>query len=110
VRATDDLGRNNYQITPEGRAFLEESSALIGDILSRMEKLGRAQASASPVIVAAMDNLKSALRGGTEPWTELEARHVAAAIDEAAGQVRELRDGADETLQKTGSRRRHREF
>jgi len=109
VRATDDLGRNSYQITPEGRAFLDESSALIGDILSRMEKLGRAQASASPVIATAMDNLKSALRGGTDPWSELEARHVAAAIDAAAGQIRALRDGADDDLQTTRGRRRLRQ-
>jgi DNA-binding PadR family transcriptional regulator len=89
--ATGDDARNSYQITPEGRAFLEENSALIGDIMSRMQRLGRSQAAAFPAIVNAMDNLKSALRSGTEPWTETEARGVAAAIDTAADSIRALR-------------------
>jgi DNA-binding PadR family transcriptional regulator len=89
--ATGDDARNSYQITQEGRAFLEENSALIGDIMSRMQRLGRSQAAAFPAIVDAMDNLKSALRSGTEPWTETEARGVAAAIDTAADSIRALR-------------------
>jgi DNA-binding PadR family transcriptional regulator len=89
--ATGDDARNSYQITPEGRAFLEENSALIGDIMSRMQRLGRSQAAAFPAIVDAMDNLKSALRSGSEPWTETEARGVAAAIDTAADSIRALR-------------------
>jgi DNA-binding PadR family transcriptional regulator len=89
--ATGDDARNSYQITQEGRAFLEENSALIGDIMSRMQRLGRSQAAAFPAIVDAMDNLKSALRSGSEPWTETEARGVAAAIDTAADSIRALR-------------------
>jgi len=90
--ATGDDARNSYQITPAGRAFLEENSALIGDIMSRMQRLGRSQASAFPAIVSAMDNLKSALRSGTEPWTEAEARAVAEAIDSAADGIRSVRN------------------
>jgi DNA-binding PadR family transcriptional regulator len=102
VRASGDVGRNSYQITPEGRAFLKESNAVIGDIMSRMEKFGRAQASASPVIVAAMDNLKSALRSGARSWSESETRRVAAAIDVAARQIRGVQDGPDEPSKKQG--------
>ncbi|MBX9846306.1 MAG: PadR family transcriptional regulator [Xanthobacteraceae bacterium] len=90
--ATGGDARNSYQITPEGRAFLDENSALIGDIMSRMQRLGRSQASAFPAIVDAMDNLKSALRSGTEPWTEAQARAVASAIDTAADSIRTLRN------------------
>ena len=89
--ATGEVARNSYQITPQGRAFLDENSALIGDIMSRMQRLGRSQAAAFPAIVGAMDNLKSALRSGTEPWTEVEARAVAKAIDEAADSIRAQR-------------------
>jgi DNA-binding PadR family transcriptional regulator len=92
--ATGDDARNSYQITPQGRAFLEENSALIGDIMSRMQRLGRSQASAFPAIVDAMDNLKLALRSGTEPWTEAQARAVAAAIDTAADSIRTARNPA----------------
>ena len=92
VPATGDVARNSYQITPEGRAFLEENSALVGDIMTRMKQAGRSQASAYPVIVAAVDNLKSALRSGTEPWSDAAARDVAAAIDTAAERIRALRE------------------
>lgn len=93
--ATGDDARNSYQITPAGRAFLKENSAMVGDIMSRMQSVGRSQASAFPAIVGAMDNLKSALRSGSEPWTETEARAVATAIDTAANSIRSVR-GASE--------------
>jgi DNA-binding PadR family transcriptional regulator len=89
-----DGTRNRYQITPAGRAFLDDNNALIGDIMARMTRVGR-KALAPPAIVTAMDNLKSALRsGGDEPWTATEARHIAAAIEVAAHQIRSLRQGA----------------
>ena len=98
--ATGDDSRNSYQITPAGRAFLKENSTMVGDIMSRMQRVGRSQASAFPAIVGAMDNLKSALRSGTEPWTETEARGVAAAIDTAANSIRSLRGSSGETTKK----------
>jgi DNA-binding PadR family transcriptional regulator len=98
--ATGDDARNSYQITQQGRAFLDENSALIGDIMSRMQRLGRSQAAAFPAIVGAMDNLKSALRSGTEPWTEAQARAVAAAIDIAADSIRAQRNPADGATKK----------
>lgn len=84
--------RNSYQITAQGREFLEENGALVDDIMARMKRFGRSHASTFPVFVAAMDSLKSALRSGEEPWTEAEARDAAAAIDEAAERIRTLRD------------------
>jgi DNA-binding PadR family transcriptional regulator len=98
--ATGDATRNSYQITAEGSAFLDENSALIGDILARMKQVGRSQAGAYPVIVAAMDNMKSALRSGTEPWSEAEAHEVAGAIDAAADRIRALRDGSSKASKK----------
>lgn len=98
--ATGDDARNSYQITPAGRAFLKENSTLVGDIMSRMQRAGRSQASAFPAIVGAMDNLKSALRSGSEPWTDAEARAVAAAIDTAANSIRSLRGAPDGTTKK----------
>ncbi|MDB5598008.1 MAG: transcriptional regulator, PadR family protein [Xanthobacteraceae bacterium] len=90
IPATADGTRNSYQITPAGRAFLDENNTLIGDIMSRVARAGR-RAQASPIIVAAMDNLKSALRSSADPWSEPEARNVAAAIDAAANHIRSLR-------------------
>jgi DNA-binding PadR family transcriptional regulator len=93
VRAeTEDGARNRYQITANGRTFLVDNKALIDELLSRMRHVGSVQASASSAIVAAMDGLKSALRGGDEPWTAEEAKAVAAAIDAAAQRIRALRN------------------
>ena len=100
VPATGEVARNSYQITPEGRAFLDQNSALVGDILTRMKQAGRSQVGAYPVIVAAVDNLKSALRSGTEPWSDAEARDVATAIDTAAGRIRALREVSSQSSKK----------
>ncbi len=93
--AAGETTRNSYQITAKGRAFLHENNALVGDIMSRVKRIGRSQASAFPVVVAAMENLKSALRGGAEPWSDAAAREVAVAINAAADRIRALRDGSD---------------
>jgi DNA-binding PadR family transcriptional regulator len=84
--------RNVFHITSAGRAFIEENEAVIGDIMARMNHAGRSHPKAFPAVVAAMDNLKSALRSGTEPWSEAQARDVAAAIDTAADRIRTVRD------------------
>ena len=83
--------RNRYEITPDGQAFLTENKRQIEGILSRMQHLGSAPVGASPVIVAAMDNLKAALRSGARPWSRPEAQAVAAAVDTAAARIRRLR-------------------
>lgn len=98
--ATGEVARNSYQITAEGRKFLKENSALVADIMSRMQRLGRSQAAAFPAIVGAMDNLKSALRSSTAPWTDADARAVATAIDTAASSIRTLRDAPSDKTKK----------
>ena len=85
--------RNRYEITSEGRAFLRDNKPLIDGILARMQPHpGSAPAGASPVIVAAMDRLKAALRSGARPWSADEAQAVAAAIEAAADCIRVLRE------------------
>ncbi|MGE0628703.1 MAG: PadR family transcriptional regulator [Hyphomicrobiaceae bacterium] len=85
--------RNTFQITPEGREFLKVNRTLIDDIMDRMKRVGRTQA--SPRIAAAMDDLKSALRSSSHIWSEKNGREIAAAIHSAADRIRALRDGAD---------------
>jgi len=92
TQAQGDDARNVFSITPEGRAFIEQNEAVIGDIMARMNRAGRSHPRAFPAVVAAMDNLKSALRSGSEPWTETQARDVAAAIETAADRIRKARD------------------
>jgi DNA-binding PadR family transcriptional regulator len=87
-----DDERNSYAITPEGRTFLDEHEGRIKDILARMDQVGRLQRSASPAIMAAMDDLKSALRSGAETWTEADVQEIADAIEAAASRIRKLRD------------------
>jgi DNA-binding PadR family transcriptional regulator len=94
--AKGEAARNSYQITLEGRAFLEENRTLIGDIMARMKRAGRSQARAFPAIVEAIDSLKSALRSAGEPWSETQARAVATVIQEAAERIRNLRGEKDE--------------
>ncbi len=90
-QAGGESSRNVYRITAAGRAFLDENAALIEDILSRMKRMGRSRASVYPAIVDAMDSLKSALRSGTDPWSEAQARDVATAIEDAAVRIRAVR-------------------
>jgi len=88
---TTNRARTLYEITPDGRAFLQQNKDLIDGILSRLQRFGPAKPGASPVIIAAMDNLKAALRSGRPAWSAAEARAVAAAIDAAADRIRGLR-------------------
>jgi DNA-binding PadR family transcriptional regulator len=91
VPTAEDQGRNRYEITPEGRAFLESNATAVGDLMSRMTQVSRRHATASPAIVAAMDNLKSALRSAAGPWSDADVREIAAAIDDAAARIRIVR-------------------
>jgi DNA-binding PadR family transcriptional regulator len=92
VRAANGEGaRNRYHITEEGRAALVENRRLIDGIFARLQPAGAARTSASPLIVAAMDRLKSALRSGARPWSADEAEAIGAAIDATAESIRQLR-------------------
>ena len=97
--------RNRYEITPQGLAFLRDNRPQMDGILSRMQNLRSIPIGASPVIVAAMDNLKAALRSGVSPWSDIEAQAVAAAIDVAAERIRGLRRSAGSANGKTKNRR-----
>lgn len=92
VRAANEEGaRNRYHITEEGRAALVENRPLIDSIFARLQPADATRTSASPLIVAAMDRLKSALRNGARPWSADEAKAIGAAIDAAAESIRGLR-------------------
>jgi DNA-binding PadR family transcriptional regulator len=92
VRAANGEGaRNRYHITDKGRAALVENRRLIDSIFARLQPAGAAKTSASPLIVAAMDRLKSALRSGARPWSADEAKAIGAVIDAAAESIRRLR-------------------
>ncbi len=92
TKSKDD--RNSYEITAEGRAFLDENAGRIADILARMDQVSRRHKSGAPAIMAAMDDLKSALRSGAETWTDADVNEIAEAIQVAAGRIRKLRDAA----------------
>jgi DNA-binding PadR family transcriptional regulator len=92
VRAANEEGaRNRYLITEEGRAALVENRQLIDSIFARLQPADATKTSASPLIVAAMDRLKSALRNGARSWSADEAKAIGAAIDAAAESIRGLR-------------------
>ena len=98
VRAANGEGaRNRYDITDEGRAALDENRTVIDGIFARLQPAGAAKTSASPLIVAAMDRLKSALRSGVRPWSADEAKAIGAAIDAAAESIRQLRRRVQDT-------------
>ncbi len=84
--------RNSFEITAEGRAFLDENQGRIKDILARMDQASRSQRSGAAPIIAAMDDLKSALRSGADIWTEDDVKAIADAIEDAAARIRKLRD------------------
>jgi DNA-binding PadR family transcriptional regulator len=92
VRAAKEEGaRNRYHLTDEGRAALDENRSVVDGIFARLQPAGAAKTSASPLIVAAMDRLKSALRSGVRAWSADEAKAIGAAIDAAAESIRQLR-------------------
>ncbi len=93
-QAKSEDERNSYDVTAEGRAFLAEHAGRIADIMARMDQVGRRHKSGAPAIMAAMDELKSALRSGAETWTDADLGEIAEAIQSTANRIRKLRDGA----------------
>ncbi|ASC06744.1 PadR family transcriptional regulator [Acetobacter pasteurianus] len=96
IRSADGESRKNYQITPEGEAFLSANRVGLEEILSRTaaaEPEGRGGRKNIPMpVMRGMENLKTALRlrlrnGGLDLAAE---EKIAALLDEAArgiGQV-----------------------
>lgn len=79
-----------YEITAEGRAFLQANRPAVDALLARMDEAGRVHGGGpAPQVVRAMENLKLALRLrlARGPLSEEQANAVAAALDAAATAV-----------------------
>jgi len=79
-----------YEITDEGRAFLEANRPAVVVLLARMAEAGRLHGGEpAPQVVRAMENLKLALRLRLSrgPLSEEQAYAIAAALDAAATSV-----------------------
>jgi DNA-binding PadR family transcriptional regulator len=83
-------GKRLYEITAEGRAFLEANRPAVDALLARMDEANRLHGGGpAPQVVRAMENLKLALRMrlARGPLSEEQANAVAAALDAAATNV-----------------------
>ncbi len=80
-------GKKLYEITAEGRAFLEANRAAVDTLFARMDAAAREQGGPpAPPVLRAMENLRLALRLRLTrgPLDEAQAQAVAAALDAAA--------------------------
>ena len=90
LAVTDEAGKKQHQITPEGQALLESNRATVEAILARIDESGREQdGGPAPQILRAMLNLKTALRlrlvrGGLD---ERLRQRIAAILDSAARDI-----------------------
>lgn len=90
VSATPAGARKLFEITAEGRAFLEANRATLDMLNARIAEFSGARGGGrSPQIVRAMENLKTALRlrMGAGPLGDDQIDAIAAAIDAAARSV-----------------------
>jgi DNA-binding PadR family transcriptional regulator len=79
-----------YEITAQGRAYLDAHRPAVDTLLARMREAGRVHGGGpAPQIVRAMENLKLALRLRLSrgPLSHDQSSAVAAAIDAAAVSV-----------------------
>jgi DNA-binding PadR family transcriptional regulator len=93
VAAVDPAGaRKSFGISGAGRAFLSANAEEVELLQSRINKMqGRARRHVSPVVLAAMDKLKAALRarlGSNDTVTADEIARIAALIEAAADRVK----------------------
>lgn len=83
-----------YAITEAGKAFLAENSSIIATIFDRISETHAAHGGGlAPQILRAMENLKVAirLRISQGPLSDEQNRAIAAAIDQAAQSVENVR-------------------
>jgi len=83
-----------YAITEAGKAFLAENKSIISAIFDRISETHSAHGGGpAPQILRAMENLKIAarLRMSQGPLTEEQIRAIAAALDEAAQKIENLK-------------------
>lgn len=86
LSATQDGGKKLYDITPEGRAFLEANARHVDGLVTRMGEAAARSTLSAPGLVRAQENLKTALRlkltsGGL---SEAQVTAIAAILDQAA--------------------------
>jgi DNA-binding PadR family transcriptional regulator len=83
--------RKTYQITPEGRAFLEEQGEAMQEILERLDSMGSSRRTARelPQLGRAVKNLMTALshRVGRDGIDDELLHEIAAILDEAAQKI-----------------------
>lgn len=85
-------GKKVYAVTPDGEAHLADNEAMVAALLARLSDVAaREGAGASPKIVRARENLRTALelKLGAGPLTDAQVAAVAAALDQAASAVEE---------------------
>lgn len=89
IRATAEAGgKRRFEITDEGRAFLEQNRAIVDGVFARMALVKRAMADrrTPETVRQAMHTLRHALliRG---PWTEDQTRRILAILDRATREI-----------------------
>ena len=92
--ATGEGARKPFQITPEGRAHLEERSEEVDGLLARLGDLKPAEGStAGPAIGRAVKNLMTALRHrvGRDGLDDDLLHDIAAILDEAAQRIERVK-------------------
>lgn len=91
----EEGARKTYQITDDGRAFLEEQGAAMSDLLERMDGMGSAGRGAadSPQLGRAVKNLMTALshRFGRDGLDEELLHEITAILDEAAQRIERVK-------------------
>ncbi len=91
VNAAGEGAKKLFEITEQGRAFLESNRPTLDALLARMGEAGGARQD-RPQVLRAMENLKLALRlkltSGALTQEQLDG--VAAILDSAAGQVEKV--------------------
>jgi DNA-binding PadR family transcriptional regulator len=90
--AGGESGRKLFEVTDAGRASLEQQRATVDAIFARLNEAAAASALASPKVLRAMENLKTALRLrlSNGPVAEGQIEAIAAALDEAAAKVERI--------------------
>ncbi len=92
VTATAEGSKKLYEITDEGRAFLDANRATLDALVSKMAEASGGRNGRSLAIIRAMGNLKMALRlrMTNGPISDEQADAIAAVIDQAAAKVEKL--------------------
>lgn len=91
----EEGARKTYQITDDGRAFLEEQGEAMSDLLVRMEGMGSGSRSAtdSPQLGRAVKNLMTALshRFGRDGLDDELLHEITAILDDAAQRIERVK-------------------